>query len=232
MPPKETEASSGFGYTFKSRYILANVPVNEEELSEAERNVITFLRQSKSQRETDEFLDLSVQPALKPVVASLIDKGYLEEEDQLKRRVGDESVKMIRLSDSYLEAIGTDKEPKLTPRQREVRDLLEECGCAAVKEAVYMTSCTAALIKRMVKKDILTEYENEVLRDTVGETGEVISPETIELSDEQQRAYEGIMGLISAGKPAGALLYGVTGSGKTAVFFRVIDSVLKQGKRR
>ena len=31
-------------------------------------------------------------------------------------------------------------------------------------------------------------------------------------------------------KPAGALLYGVTGSGKTAVFFRLIASVLKKGK--
>lgn len=221
---------AGFGYKFRSRFTPANVPLNEAELDEQELNVMRFVRQAKSQREIDEFLDITVQPRLKPIVASLIDKGYLEQEDQLKRRVGDESVKMVRLSDEYLASVGTSTEPKLTQRQRSIKTLLEECGCAAVKEVVYMTSCTTALIKRMASKGILTEYENEVLRDTVGEAGEVLSPETIELSGEQQRAYDGIMELISAGKPAGALLYGVTGSGKTAVFFRVIDSVLKQGK--
>ena len=38
------------------------------------------------------------------------------------------------------------------------------------------------------------------------------------------------MDLINADKPAGALLYGVTGSGKTSVFYHLINQVLKMGK--
>ena len=93
-----------------------------------------------------------------------------------------------------------------------------------------MTNCTSALITRMRKLGILDEFENEVLRDAIGELEGAKEPESIVLNEEQQNAYDGIMKLLSQGKPAGALLYGVTGSGKTAVFFRLIDSVLKSGR--
>ena len=221
---------SGFGYKFSSHYSLANVPVDESELSEQEMRVLGFMMRARNQHEIDEFLDLAKQPKLKPVLASLIDKGYVEQNDRLKRKVGDETVKMIRLSDEFLSSLGTKTEPKLTAKQRAVVSLLNECGCAAVKEVCYMTSCTTALISRMKKLCIVIEYENEVFRDAIGEIGEQRSPDSIELNSEQSAAYDGIMKLVNEHKPAGALLYGVTGSGKTAVFFRIINSVLKQGR--
>ena len=221
---------SGFGYKFSSRYVPANVEVDPEQLSEEEFRVLSFMKQAGSQREINEFLDLAAQPKLKPVLASLIDKGYIEQEDSIKRRVGDESVKMFRLADEYLTSVGTQTEPKLTPKQRNVVALLNECGCASSKEIRYMTSCTEALLKRMKQNGILSEYKSELLRNAIGEVGEVKDPVSIVLNKEQDSAYQGIMQLVKEGKPAGALLYGVTGSGKTAVFFRVIDSVLKLGK--
>ena len=221
---------SGFSLKFSCKYKPANIAVDESELSEEELKVLMFMRQAASQKEIDEFLDLSATPKLRHILDSLIDKGYVEEEDKLKMRVGDESIKMLRLSDSYLSLAGTEAEPRLTEKQRAVVNLLTECGCASSKEVRYMTSCTDAVIVRMKNTGILTEYENKILRDAIGEVGEVKDPETIILNSEQQQAYDGIMELVRAGKPAGALLYGVTGSGKTAVFFRVIDSVLKMGK--
>lgn len=68
------------------------------------------------------------------------------------------------------------------------------------------------------------------MRDAIGELGERQDPDDIKLNDEQSAAYEGIMGLIKAEKPAGALLYGVTGSGKTSVFIKLIKSVMDMGK--
>lgn len=221
---------SGFGYKFSSHFSLANVPIDMSELSEQEQRVISFMQRAKNQHEIDDFLDPAKQPKLKPILASLIDKGYVEQIDRLKRKVGDETVRMIRVADEYLLSVGTKTEQKLTAKQRSVVSLLEECGCASVKEICYMTSCTTALIARMKKLGILTEYENEIFRDAIGELDEQRSPESIELNSEQAAAYDGIMKLVDDGKPSGALLYGVTGSGKTAVFFRIIDSVLKRGK--
>ena len=221
---------SGFGYKFSVHYSVANTMLDEFMLSEQETNVLHFMKQAKNQREIDEFIDFARQPRLKGIIASLVDKGFVEINDELKRRVGDGSVRMLRLNADFLEKIGTEAEPELTSKQKNVVALLNDCGCAAVKEVMYMTNCTSALITRMKKLGILDEFENEVLRDAIGELEGAKEPESIVLNEEQQNAYDGIMELLSQGKPAGALLYGVTGSGKTAVFFRLIDSVLKSGR--
>ena len=221
---------AGFSYKFSVHYTLANTSLDDFMLPDDEANVLHFMMNASNQKEIDDFIDFARQPRLKAIMAALVDKGFVEINDEIKRRVGDSSVRMLRLSPGYLEKVGTGIEPQLTQKQKAVALLLEECGCAAVKEVMYMTSCTSALIIRMKKLGIIEEFENEVLRDTIGELGELKDPQSIVLNEEQQNAYSGIMRLVEQGRPAGALLYGVTGSGKTAVFFRLIDSILKSGK--
>ena len=43
--------------------------------------------------------------------------------------------------------------------------------------------------------------------------------------------FDGVCAMLRAGEPAVALLYGVTGSGKTAVYLRLIEEVVRQGKQ-
>ena len=50
------------------------------------------------------------------------------------------------------------------------------------------------------------------------------------LSDEQKKAYDVLCGLARAGSPACALLFGVTGSGKTAVLAELCRSVVEGGR--
>lgn len=218
---------TGFSYSFSKHFNLVNTYIDDERLSSEERNIIEFLRINKNQREIDNFLDSRNNPDKKRVVDSLIDKGFIEEVESLKRRVGDETVKMVRLSDRYLSG---EEAFSFTPKQSMVIKLLEESGSASVKEVCYMTNCTTTIIKRLCEKGILHEYKYEVMRDAVGDITKRKDPEDIQLNEEQSVAYEGIMSLIRDEKPSGALLYGVTGSGKTSVFIRVIDSVLKLGK--
>ena len=59
---------------------------------------------------------------------------------------------------------------------------------------------------------------------------EVESAPPPELNEQQQAAFEGLSALAAAGKPAAALLYGVTGSGKTQVYIRLIRQVLDRGR--
>lgn len=226
----KTVVPTGFSYNFSQHFSLANTYIPDDELDEKELNVINFMRSAESQREVDNFLDFTANPRLKKIVTGLIDKGYIQEEDKLKRRVGDETVKMVRLSDEYLSSIEAGISVSLTQKQKLVVNLLEDCSSASVKEVCYMTNCTSSLLKRMVQKKIIAEYKYEVMRNAIGGVEEISDPESIVLNDEQQKAYDGIMSLIESNKPAGALLYGVTGSGKTAVFFRLISSALKAGK--
>ena len=55
--------------------------------------------------------------------------------------------------------------------------------------------------------------------------------EPIQLTAEQQAAYEALLPHLEDAAPHGALLYGVTGSGKTLVFLKLIERCLQLGKR-
>ena len=80
----------------------------------------------------------------------------------------------------------------------------------------------------MEKKGILHLERREVFRRPERPWAEQAEPP--KLNQEQQRCLEGLERLSSQGKPECALLYGVTGSGKTQVYIRLIHSVLAKGK--
>ena len=56
-------------------------------------------------------------------------------------------------------------------------------------------------------------------------------PQPLELSPEQQAAYDALETDLLSGQPRAALLYGVTGSGKTAVFLKLIEKTLELGRK-
>lgn len=82
----------------------------------------------------------------------------------------------------------------------------------------------------MEKNGIVECFDNEVSRSLTAGAKAVRSIDDIVLSDEQSVVYSGMSELMDSGKPQCALLKGVTGSGKTTVFLKLIDKALKQGK--
>jgi len=54
--------------------------------------------------------------------------------------------------------------------------------------------------------------------------------DSIELNTEQKAVYDGLLPLLKSKTPEAALLYGVTGSGKTQVYIKLIESTLSKGK--
>lgn len=218
---------SGYTVNVTQRYTLANKSINEDELDDDELDIVKIIKYAKNQREVDRILDYTGKPKLKKLITSLIDKGILEESNVLKRKTGDETVRMVRLSDEY---INGEIVTSFTVKQKNVVDFLQEYNCASVKEVCYMTNCTETIIKRLVQKQVLKDFRQEVMRNAIGEVNNRVNIDEIILNEEQQNAFLGIMDLINADKPAGALLYGVTGSGKTSVFYHLINQVLKMGK--
>ena len=223
----KTAVPTGFSYRIDLHYTLANTYIDESDLTTDELNIISLMRSSANQREIDKQLTLSQSDKRKKALESLIDKGYIEQSDDLKRRIGDESVKMVKLSQDYLDG---NVNVTLSQKQALVVRFLEESECASKNEVCYMTNCTSAIIKRLVEKKVLYEYKYELMRNAIGEIDEKCDPENIVLNDEQLEAFNGISELMEKDAPAGALLYGVTGSGKTSVFIKLIDHITKQGK--
>lgn len=223
-----TIVPAGFSYSFSQKYSLANMEI-ECELTQEEASLVDFLKKAVSPKELDSLLDTAGSESKRKVVQSLIDKGIIERQDSLKRRVGDETVRMLSLTQGFLD---DESSYKVTSKQRKAVDFLRENTSASVREICYATSVTQTILKNLVKSGVAYEYEYETLR-SVGDSAQPGSELTLDgiiLSDEQQKAFEGIASLIDAKKPAGALLYGVTGSGKTSVFIKLIEHTLSIGR--
>ena len=122
----------------------------------------------------------------------------------------------------------------VTPRRRSaplryaVTELLCALGSASAKELCYFTGAANATLRSLEKSGILRLEHREVFRRVTVEAGERAAPPV--LNAEQQAAFEGLDALAAAGRPAAALLYGVTGSGKTQVYLRLIYEALARGR--
>lgn len=221
----KTILPSGLSFQLTQKYVL-NSEASADDLSDDERQLYQFLVQSKNAKEFDNLLDIAENPQKEKVVKSLLEKGIISESDCLKRKIKDETIRMICLSDDYLNA---EQPAKLSIKQKQVVDLLEQNQSASIKEICYLCNVTSTVITNLCKKNILREFDYEYIRVPDVSVTEQIAD--IHLTKHQQSVFDGISELISKQKPAGALLRGVTGSGKTSVFLKLIEYTLKIGKQ-
>lgn len=117
-----------------------------------------------------------------------------------------------------------------SPARMDVVSLLSDGGAMSQKEIVYMTGVSDAALRDMTKKGILRAEYEEVLR--APDFSEVPRAAAPVLSAAQQQAYDGMAALMDENAPRAALLFGVTGSGKTQVYLQLIAHALEQGKER
>lgn len=216
----------GFDFNMSRHFSLVNAEV-EDKLTEPEVELLGKFTALGTQRERDELFELALGGTQKKAALGLIDKGVVERTESLKRRVGDETTTMVRLTDAFLDA---EVRAEITRRQRSVVDFLAEYGSASMDETVYMTGASKDIIKRLCKNGVAESFKVQSFRTPDSTECAERNVEDIKLSSEQQAAFDGILELVRAGKACGSLLYGVTGSGKTLVFIKLIDEVLKLGK--
>ncbi len=216
---------SAMSVNFERKYSLSeNIP-EDTVLTDEEKNLLKSLSECKNQKEFDILLDTTSNPSKQNTVNSLIDKDVIIELDRVKRKIKDNTQTVFSLSEQYLSG---ETVYNLTAKQKKVADVLSENECASAKELCYLCNISETTVKNMLKKGILTETEYEVVLPSDAVATE--NPKDIILSDEQQNAFLEVSSLIQKNKPSGALLFGVTGSGKTSVFIKLIDYTLSMGK--
>ena len=160
----------------------------------------------------------------------LLGKKWIHTERAFLRRTGDKTEKIATLTASSEEAMAyAVSRPKSAAMQRAVLELICSVGSASVKEICYFTGANAATVKRLAQLGYLKLSEREVLR------CHKIIPATVNtdlvLSEQQQAAFDGLRAQLDSTDPGAALLYGVTGSGKTAVYIRLIRHVLEKNQQ-
>ena len=155
--------------------------------------------------------------------------GTVRCETEAARKIGDKTRRMVSLAVSAEDALAmTEVKRRSAPARYEVVRLLAATGRASAADVCYFTGASTRTLKAMEKAGLLAFSEEEELR--VPQATEVEPGAPIVLNGEQQAAYDGILSLMDSGKPEAALLHGVTGSGKTQVYLRLVQEALDRGK--
>lgn len=123
-----------------------------------------------------------------------------------------------------------EKFPKLTAKQKSVIKVLSDIGKADLNEICYFTGVTASVVSNLCKKGIADIIEEEYYR--IPQTLDINSKSAREimLTEKQNNAFSNLVEKYKNGGGV-SLLYGITGSGKTSVFLRLIDEVIKDSKQ-
>ena len=164
-----------------------------------------------------------------PAIRRLTEAGVVSLETGAQRAVADKTEKVAVLAVPTEEAMAiVTPRRKSAPLRYAVVELLCALGAASTKELCYFTGASPQTLKSLEKSGILTLERQEMLRRTPLEDVEPAPPPV--LNGEQRAAFEGLDALARQEKPAAALLYGVTGSGKTQVYIRLIQETLSRGR--
>ena len=159
----------------------------------------------------------------------LIRKKWISSQTDYLRKTQDKTERIATLAASPEEALAyAAKRPKGAALQKSVLELLCAVGSVSVKELCYFTGASTATVNRLEKLGYLTLSERPVLRCREIVPAKLSGP--LVLNESQRACFEGLQAQMGRETPGVALLYGVTGSGKTSVYIQLIRQALGRGK--
>lgn len=213
----------GINYKFVSTYsINKNVSSEKiEALKGTEKEIALMLYNNKITLSKEKIFSALKLDNNNSVLETLVKKQILSVTQNEVRNVGDASVKMIKIVESF--------EGNLTAKQKSAYELLKQFEACSVKELCYFSGCSMAVVNGLVKRNAAELFEQEYYRRAY-DFNKKTALESIVLTNTQQEVFKNLLKLSKEEKPNVALLYGVTGSGKTQVFLKLCDEVIKSGK--
>lgn len=146
-----------------------------------------------------------------------------------RRRVGDKTLEMARLClpPEDASAIAANKRGR-SPQQANLLELLCSFESLPSRELLQFTGASRQSLKALQKAGLIELYSREAYRRPEIHAGE-LEPLPV-LNGEQEEVFKGINALACSGKSGAALLFGVTGSGKTSVYIHLIMEQLSRGR--
>ena len=168
------------------------------------------------------------EAAFEKAVSYLLRKKWVVADKDFRRKTNDKTEKIASLALSAEETMAFAQSLRHAPMQRAVLQTLCTVGTVAVKELCYFTGATPATVKRLAEMGYISLSQQELLRCREVVPAKLDGP--LVLNEEQAQAFDGLSRQLAQEAPGAALLYGVTGSGKTAVYLKLIRRCLDAGK--
>ncbi len=172
-------------------------------------------------------LEQALQPEEDPddALQYLLRKKWVCAQHDFIPRTSDKAEQIVSLAASPEETMEfAARRPRSAAMQRSVLELMCSVGTVSLKELCYFTGAKTATVKRLAELGYLSFSQRPVLRCRQIRPAAVSGP--LQLNRAQETAFIGLRRQMDAQKPGAALLHGVTGSGKTSVYLKLIRHAL------
>ncbi|GAW91426.1 primosomal protein N' [Calderihabitans maritimus] len=168
---------------------------------------------------------------LQETLNSLRELGLIEIEklytDRLKK-------KFRRVVELNKEVVGLEQDLEelavRSPKQKKVLQILLEQGPLLLNDLLDLAGTSYSTVKSLIDKGFIVLNKVRVEEDFL-RINKASSVKPVELTDDQERALRSIQNALAQRSFSVFLLHGVTGSGKTEVYIRAVEQVLKLGKQ-
>ncbi len=206
--------------------------IDESELSDDEFLIYEAL-QHQSSLKVQDIMAILNKKNIFPVVQKLLNKNVLSLQEEMQEEYKPKLIRYIRLHENYStdESLMALLDSLKGAKQKEVlmhyfQTNAQEKKPISVKHLTEISKSTTATIKALVDKNIFEEYYIQEDRVNFDKNKK---ENNLNLSEAQQKAFLEIKESFLSKEVS--LLHGVTSSGKTEIYTKLIEEFIAQGKQ-
>lgn len=224
------------GLLLESETMISRKPevfVIDSELSDDEFLIYEALHHQNSLK-VQEIVSILNKKNILPVLQKLMEKDIIVLEEEIKENYKPKLVRYVKLHSKYESDNGLNELLEFLKRSNKQKEVVlayfqvsaSDKKPVTVKKLTEVSNSTSTIVKTLIEKEIFEEYYLQ--HDRVSFDGKA-SEKQLQLSDAQETAFNEIKKNLAEKEVC--LLHGVTSSGKTEIYIKLIEEYLETGKQ-